>query len=126
MESGIHNDAKLRRIHQFWNRKPVERPLLGFQLGHNQGGFWLKTTGRRFAGEHVLTPDMIHPEESLEWYEAVYQTTLQIEQDVFWTTGPCPEIPWIDAMFGCPIVVSESELSSKPYIMKNFLASQTA
>ena len=116
MISEAHLKQKLQRMRRFWNREPVERPLIGFQIGKNlptsrlEAGPWLPGT------EVELTPAMVHPEEILEEYEALYQAALHVEQDVVWTAEPYHEIPWMEGVFGCSVFASQSGFFSKPSI----------
>ena len=83
---------KLDCYTRFWNRSPVERPLIGFSVG---GWFPLQSyrAMQRLRGKAGLTPEDLHPEEFLPDYEGVVALWDGVEDDMIRGVAPIPPFP---------------------------------
>ena len=63
-------EAKLDRYTRFWNRAPIERPLIGFSVG---GWFPLQSyrAMQKLRGKPGLAPEDFRPDEFLPDCEGV-------------------------------------------------------
>lgn len=104
------------RSRKFWTRESVERPLIGFQVGPYLLAHRLSAGKLLLGTERLVTPDMLSPKAFIPSYEELYQMSLQVEQDIFWCAEPYGAIPWMEAMFGCPIVVSDTRFIAQPFV----------
>ena len=59
---------------------------------------------------------MLEIDAFLADYERMYQESLKISQDAFWTASPFTAIPWMEAMLGCEIRASEASFTSEPWM----------
>ncbi|MBD3307198.1 hypothetical protein GF339_12275 [candidate division KSB3 bacterium] len=103
-------EDKIRAYQKFWQREEVSRPLIGFDIG---GFFSL----RRFPAlceledGAVLSPELLAPENYLAEYEAFYRRSAAIADDLIKGVAPIPAIPWIEAMLGCQVRISQASQS---------------
>jgi hypothetical protein len=99
----------LREKHRaFWTRTPVETPIIGnkrttaFVLGDYQ----FTVTDR------PLKPEDIDLARVLEWAEALYRRGDGfLDGELVWGLPPLPGVPWLEAILGCPIWVSQESRS---------------
>ena len=100
----ISNPAeKLERHRRFWNRKPTDRPLVGFTIGSYFPAHRFNAAQGLLQENELISPDMLPVETYLEDYERLYDLSLAIDQDLFWVAEPFTGIPWMEAILGCEI-----------------------
>jgi len=97
-------EAKLDRYTPFWNRAPIERPLIGFSVG---GWFPLQSyrAMQKLRGKPGLAPEDLHPEALLQDYEGVVALWDGVEDDMVRGVAPIPPFPWLEAMLGCRVQI---------------------
>ncbi|KLU63257.1 hypothetical protein CEB3_c03540 [Peptococcaceae bacterium CEB3] len=100
----------------YWNREPLKRPLVSFQIGDY-------FVSRRYnASRHLLTdgkkimPEMIDVDAYMEDFERMYEEACSSGQDGFWVAEPLNGIPWLEGMLGCEIYGTQSSFISIPYV----------
>lgn len=101
---------KIARYRAFWQREPVERPLVGFTL---RGWFPLEeySATRAWQSAHYLTPDMVHPEEFLQDEERLLREGEIMEDDIIRGDSPAAAvIPWLAATIGSPLRILPGSL----------------
>lgn len=105
-------EEKIKKYLAFWNRTPVERPMVGFSLG---GWFSFQSYGavQKYRGMENLTPDMLSPEKYLDDYNRIVAPFEQIEEDVIHSVAPIPAFPWLEAMLGIPVQVGNESIWAK-------------
>jgi hypothetical protein len=101
-----NDPAKIDRYRAFWNRDPVDRPLVGFSF---VGWYPLEyfSVSKSWNVDDHITPDMLQPHEWLDDYEKLLREGEDVEDDMI--RGACPiqvALPcFIPAILGCPIRV---------------------
>lgn len=107
--------SKLALYHEYWDRKPQERPLVTFRIGdfffsrHFEAAQPLLDPGRR------ITPDMLDVDAFLRDYERMYAEVSTIGQDGFWVAEPIVGIPWFEAMLGCEVFATDHSFITAPW-----------
>jgi len=106
-------DKKIEKHKAFWNKTPVQSPLVGIFLGS-----WTFFKDNR-GGDNIwqskkISPDDIHPERFIEDYEELFQTEEDIGDDLIRAAQPFASIPWMEAMAGCEICCSRPNVWSEP------------
>ena len=100
---------KIDRYLRFWNRTPVERPLIGFSVGG-----WFPFQHYRamqpFRGRTGLGPQALQPEAFLADYEGIVARWEGVEDDMIRGISPLPFLPWLEAMLGCRVQVGEESV----------------
>ncbi len=93
-------EAKLARYRNFWDNKPVDRPLVGFDVAG-----WFPF--RRFSdlrkipdGGHI-EPGALDPRRCLPDYREAHLRALEVPDDFIKGVSPISAIPWLEAMLGC-------------------------
>lgn len=104
----LHND--------YWDRKPLKRPLVSFQLEEYFPSKRFRSARHLLTAGKRITPDMLEVDELIEDYERMYQAALSTGQDGFWVAEPFNGIPWMEAIFGCEVFGTESSFISHPSI----------
>jgi hypothetical protein len=98
--------SALRERHRaFWSRGSAETPIIGnkrttaFVLGEYE-----------FAvTDRPLTPDDVEIARVLEWADALYARGAGfLDGELVWGLPPLPGVPWMEAILGCPIWVSQT------------------
>ena len=96
---------RLARNQAFWDRTPVERPLLGTAAG-------ITFPFVRFSDKPVpvsegrITPDMIDPKQFLADWDRTYEYAEARREDMFMVASPFDGMPWMEAIAGCEVYVS--------------------
>ena len=100
---------RCKRYQAFWTSAPVERPLIGFSLG---GWFPFQhyTAMQKFRGLARLKAEDLNPEEFFADYDRLVATFDQVEDDVIRAVSPLPFIPWLEAMLGAPVEMSQESV----------------
>jgi hypothetical protein len=86
----------------FWRRDEVERPLLGVYLGSYMSADIYKVAQE---GE-LLQPAQLEPER---FFDSLAEQLAQLDgldQDLIVPAQPISSVPWLEAMFGSPVRVS--------------------
>jgi hypothetical protein len=107
-ESAVTQE-RYKRYHAFWRSAPVERPLIGFSVG---GWFPFQhyTAMQQFSGLARLKAEDLHPEEFFADYDRLVGTFGQVKDDVIRAVSPLPFLPWLEAMLGAPVEVSQESV----------------
>jgi hypothetical protein len=102
-------EEKRDRYTRFWNRSPVERPLIGFSVG---GWFPLQSYGamQKLRRKPGLAPEDLRPEEFLPDYEGVVSLWDGVEDDMIRGVAPIPPFPWLEAMLGCRVQIGDESV----------------
>jgi len=100
-----NDPRKIDRYIAFWNRDPVDRPLVGFTF---RG--WLPvqeySVSRSWPVDTYLTPDMIQPEAFLLDEEELLREGERIDDDLIRGTSPASAVlPWMAAILGARLRV---------------------
>jgi hypothetical protein len=99
----------------FWDRTPVDRPLLtawvgSFDISH------LYPAGLSRLPEGLLTPDAVAPELFAEDYERLYAAHRDTGADAPWAAFPVMVLPWVEAICGCPIYHRGGHIWAEPWL----------
>ena len=101
-----NDPAKIERYKAFWNRDPVDRPLVGFSFVGWYPLEYFSACKSWKVNDHV-TPEMLKPQEWLEDYEQLLREGEEVQDDML--RGACPiqvAFPcFIPAILGCKIQV---------------------
>ena len=99
-----NDPAKIERYKAFWNRDPVERPLVGFTF---KTWFPMRefraSTAWETSGIDHLTPEMIDPEEFADDEEHILSEGERTGDDIFRGAAVSQVVPWLGAMLGCQL-----------------------
>ena len=101
-------EAKLDRYRRFWERAPVERPLIGYSVG---GWFPFQhfRAMQPLRERATLAPGDLRPAAFLEDYDRLLSLWEGLEDDTLHGVSPLPFFPWLEAMLGCRVRIgSES------------------
>jgi hypothetical protein len=108
-----NNPKKIEKYKAFWERKDVERPLVGFTFR----GFFPKEeycVTRSWQSDMVLRPDMIEPEEFMEDEEKLLKEGEIIDDDIIRGDSPASAIiPWLSAILGRTLKVLPGNIYGK-------------
>jgi len=86
----------------FWSRDHVERPLLGVYPGS-----YLSEDIYLVAKEgELVQPGQLEPERFFATLSHQISQLDDLDQDLICPAQPISSIPWLEAMFGCPVRVS--------------------
>lgn len=94
---------KISRYRDFWDNKPVQRPMVGFDVG---GWFPFQRFSDlgKIEDKGVIVPEYLDPDNCLSDYAALYERSLEISDDFIKGLSPISAIPWLEAMLGCRLV----------------------
>jgi len=96
--------ALLSRHRAFWQRSPVDRPLLSLPDPAPWPPLQIPVpAGLRLPPEGYLAPDMLDPEAYHGQMIARWQGLGLTEGDQFRIMTACWYVPWLEAICGCPI-----------------------
>jgi len=101
-----NDPAKIDRYRAFWNRDPVDRPLVGFSF---VGWYPLEyfSACRSWKVNDHISAEMLRPDDWLDDYERLLREGEEVDDDMI--RGACPiqvAFPcFIPAMLGCPVRV---------------------
>jgi len=97
-----NDPAKIAGYRAFWDRSPAKRPLVGFSI---KSWFPLQefSASAAWQDSHVLTPDMIRPEEFLDDQERLLQEGEVMDDDILRGASPSQAVPWLDGMLGATL-----------------------
>jgi len=92
------------RHRAFWRRGPAQRPLAGDKrtTAFTLGGYEFPVTDRPLAPSDIDIP------RAVAWAEALYAAGGGfLDGDLVWGAPPLPGFPWMEAILGCPVWVSQ-------------------
>jgi hypothetical protein len=99
----------LREKHRaFWTRGAVETPILGTKrtTAFVLGDYQFTVTDRPLKPEDIELPRV------LAWADALYQHGDGfLDGELVWGLPPLPGVPWMEAILGCPIWMSNESQS---------------
>lgn len=107
---------KIQRHKTFWDKQPVDRPLVGFRIGDYLFANKFQAALPLLREGQYILPDMLQVERFFDDYDRMYHESLEIGQDAFWTAAPFTAIPWMEAILGCKIRASEASFTSEPWL----------
>jgi hypothetical protein len=107
--------ARLKRHQAFLRREPVDRPLIGSWLN----GFFVHQQYPGVAA--ALRPGPIEPDDIpielfLQEVDALGQAYAELDDDYPFSMGAFYGVPWLEAIMGCPVYFSGTNLYSGPCI----------
>lgn len=93
-------EVKLTRYRDFWDNKPVDLPLLGFDVA---GWFPFRRFSdlRKIPDGGGIEPEDLDPRRCLADYKVAHQRALEVPDDYIKGVSPISAIPWLEAMVGC-------------------------
>ena len=94
-----NDPAKIDRYRAFWNRAPVERPLVGFSF---KSWFPLQEYAASAAWQDAdhLVPDMVEPEAFMDDQERLLREGETLADDILRGASPSQAVPWLVGMLG--------------------------
>ncbi len=98
----IELEEKLARYREFWDLKPVKKPLVGFDVG---GWFPFDRYAdlRKVAERGNIEPDYLDAERCLPDYRAFMERCREVPDDFIKGVCPISAIPWLEGMLGCTL-----------------------
>jgi hypothetical protein len=109
-------ESRLVRHNAFWEKKPVERPLIGFRIGDYLFANTFQAARPLLQEGKKILPEMVSVDRFIDDYERMHHESLETGQDAFWTASPFTAIPWMEAILGCEIRASEASFTSEPWL----------
>lgn len=97
--------ALSKRHAAFWNREPVDRPLI-YVIYDAYVDTELVAT---MLGEGQVMPEMIDPAPILPEYDKLARARTEIGDDAIAVAEPLLGIPWLEAMAGCRVRVADGK-----------------
>jgi len=107
--------ARLQRHQAFFNRQPVDRPLIGSWLF----GFFIHQQYPSVAAAMQpgpVQPDDIPIELFLKDVDALFEAYTELDDDYPLSTGAFYGVPWLEAIMGCPVYFSGTNMYTGPCI----------
>jgi hypothetical protein len=106
---------KLERHRAFFHRRPADRPLIGSWLF----GFFVHQQYPSVAA--AMKPGPIQPEDIpielfLKDVDALYAAYTELDDDYPFSMGAFYGVPWMEAIMGCPVHFSGTNMYSVPCI----------
>ncbi|MCL5986706.1 MAG: hypothetical protein M1371_09140 [Actinobacteria bacterium] len=99
-------DEKIKRHKDFLSRREVNRPLISFFVG-DYFFFNRYPSASKLKGLRDLKPSDINPSEYLSDYQMLAELTNSCPGDAIWTAAPLWGVPWLEAIIGSRIEISE-------------------
>jgi hypothetical protein len=109
-----NDPAKVERYRAFWDRLPVERPLVGFSF---KSWFPLQEYAASAAWQDAayLTPDMVDAEAFMDDQEHLLQEGETLDDDILRGASPSQAVPWLVGMLGAALrILPGSILGESP------------
>ncbi len=107
---------RITRHKAFWEKKPVERPLVGFRIGDYLFANKFQAALPLLQEGEKIQPELLRVDRFIDDYERMYHESLEIGQDAFWTASPFTAMPWMEAILGCEIRASAASMTSEPWM----------
>jgi len=94
--------AKLELYRDFWDLKPVRRPMVGFDVG---GWFPFQRYAdlRNIEEKGFIEPGMLDAKRCLPDYGAFMERCLEVGDDFIKGVCPISAIPWMEGILGCAL-----------------------
>jgi hypothetical protein len=105
-------ETRIARHHDFWERKPLDRPLVSFQLHDYFISNRMHASAKLRIDKQKIEPAMLDVDSFLDDYERMYHEACATGQDGFWVAEPFCGIPWMEAIFGCDIYATQNSFIS--------------
>lgn len=105
----------LKRHQDFYYRRPADRPLIGSWLS----GFYVNQQYPRMAAAMQpgpILPEHISIEAFLQDVDALWAEYNELGDDYPFSMGAFYGVPWLEAIMGCPIFFSGTNLYASPCI----------
>jgi len=99
----------------FWARQETDRPLLSGWAGTFEIP-QLYQSGLAQLPEGTLNPEDIKFEYFRDDYEKLFEDQKKIAADIPWAAFPLMGMPWVEAVFGCPIQHRDHQIWSEPWL----------
>lgn len=96
-------EERLDRHRRFWNMDSTDRPLIGFTIGDYFPSKRYSAAAKLLSLPGPIQPEDVDPAAFLDDYERLYQFSRSIDQDCFFVAEPFTGLPWVEAIFGCPV-----------------------
>jgi hypothetical protein len=100
----------------FWNRSESSSPLIGFTVGAGADSWshWQYNTAAQalFKKETVSAEDL-DPAGFVEDQRRYLDSSSRIDDDICRTAIPLASVPWMEAILGCPVHSSGTNLKSR-------------
>lgn len=104
----------LKRHRAFWQLDPMDRPLLGLNVGLFMSDRYPKTASALPKG--VIRPKDIRTDLFIEDCERQFEMYKELGDDYVFVGSPFKFVPWMEAIMGCPILGSPSSLWTEPCV----------
>jgi hypothetical protein len=109
------NGAKFRHHQLFLNREPADRPLIGSWLF----GFFVHQQYPSVAG--AMEPGLVQPDDIpidlfLQDVDALWEAYQELDDDYPFSMGAFYGVPWMEAIMGCPVHFTGTNMYSEPII----------
>lgn len=105
----------VERLRAFWNREPVDRPLLATWVG-SYAIPDLFPIGLARLPEGELRPAEVRFEYFVEDYERLFASHREAAADVPWSAYPLGVLPWAEAVAGCRIIHRAGSIWAEPWV----------
>lgn len=107
--------ASLDRYTAFWERRPTDRPLIGFGVPY-PAKHLRRNRELQQECKGPITPDMLRVDEFMPSYEEWFAKRGQFPGDLLYSVEPPNGIPWVEAMAGCGVVASGQGYSALHFV----------
>ena len=105
-------DAKLiDRCRRFWNREPVQQPLVGILLDRIHPLRDFQTD----SDKQEVVPSDVAVEDFVAECERRHQASENTEGDAVFVAYPTIGLPWLEGILGCQVQFNGSAAWTKPY-----------
>ncbi len=105
-------EEKIHGYEKFWKLEDVDHPLIGFDVGGFFPFQWFSAL-REIEETDALQPEHLIVERYLADYTKLYERSSGVHDDLIKGVSPIPAIPWMEAMFGCPVEISGESIWGK-------------
>jgi hypothetical protein len=97
-----NDPTKIERYQRFWNREPVDRPLVGFSF---KSWFPLEeyAPSAAWPEDSYLTPDMVEPAAFTPDQERLLREGETLADDILRGASPSQAIPWMSGILGAKL-----------------------
>jgi hypothetical protein len=104
-----NDPAKIEGYNRFWNRNPVDRPLVGFTL-RNLFVLWESTAAQKWKINDFITPDMITSDEFLDDLEKVLSEGEMMQDDIIRCAVPFLALRWFCGFLGSKLQILQESI----------------
>lgn len=107
-------EEKIAHHLDFWEGREQKYPLTSIRMGEIFFSREFKALERLVQKGTALTADMLDVDALLPDYERMFQELEQVSMDGMFSADPCTGIPWMEAIFGCPVEATGVSFVSHP------------